>query len=223
MSSSPSPSVRTSRVIRHPGGLLPAAPLVTPRAGFSTPGGEQVTTLEALLDGARRAGVEEGRLAGLAEAVEGIDASRAAAVAAVAAEISRTAAGLSALRAEVVDEVVDDAVGLAFELVDVLLGRALASSDTPGRDAVARALALVPHGQDLVVKVHPDCGLDDEDIAGLAGDRGVHVVRDAAVDRYGCVLTVGACHVDAQLPAALERVRRCLEGVRPTAAREVAS
>lgn len=219
MSSSPKPLARPSRVIRHTGSPLPAATVLS-HAGFPHAGGQQPTSLETLLDAARREAFEEGRRAGMAEAAEGVRARRAAAVAAVAAEIGRAAAGLSALRAGVVDEVVGDAVGLAFELVEVLVGRELALSEEPGRDAVTRALALVPDGEDLVVKLHPDCGLDDEDIAVLAGDRGVRVLRDPTVDRDGCQLTVGACHVDAQLPAALERVRRALEGVRPPTVRE---
>lgn len=226
MSSSPSFSrrPRAARVIRRPGSVLPPAPMVHSHGLLPpTSASEPVTSLEVLLAAAREEAFEAGREAGLAEAADGIEAQRAAAVAEAAARIGRTAASLRDVRSQVVDEVVGDVVGLAFELLEVLVGRELALAGTPARDAVVRALALAPDRHDLVVRVHPDCGLDDEAIAALAEHPSVMVVRDAGVDPNGCQVTAGACHIDVQLPAALARVRRCLEelhpgGVRPTAA-----
>ena len=216
MSSSPSPVGRPGRVIRRPVNPLPPASVVSPRSAFpSVVAAEGRTSLEALLEAARREAFEDGHRAGLAEALEGLEARRGAAVAALGAELRQAAAGVASLRAEVVDEVVGDAVDLAYELLEVLIGRELTLAENPVRDAVARALTLVPDGDDLVLRVHPDCGLGDDDLAALAAEPGVKVVRDRSIDLHGCQVVIGACHVDAQVPAALERVRRCLEEVRP--------
>lgn len=218
MSSSPRSSwpPRAARVIRRPGSALPPAPVVHAHGMLPpTATSERATSLDALLAAAQEEGFEAGRQAGLAEAAAGIDAQRAAAVADAAARLGRAAAGLGDVRAQVVEEVVGDVVGLAFELLEVLVGRELALAETPGRDAVVRALSLAPDRHDLVVRIHPECGLDDEAIAVLAAGRSVRVVRDPDVDPNGCEVTAGPCHIDVQLPAALERVRRCLDDVRP--------
>lgn len=218
MSSSPRSSwpPRAARVIRRPGSPLPPAPVVRAHGMLPpTSTSERATSLDALLAAAREEGFEAGRQAGLAEAAVGIDAQRAAAVADAAARLGRAAAGLGEVRAQVVEEVVGDVVGLAFELLEVLVGRELALAETPGRDAVTRALSLAPDRHDLVVRVHPDCGLDDEAIATLAAGSSVQVVRDPEVDPNGCEVMAGPCHIDVQLPAALERVRHCLEDAHP--------
>lgn len=183
-----------------------------------TSAGDPTTSLEALLEVTRQEGFDAGREAGLAEAAAGIDARRAGAVVAAAARISGAAEELTDVRAQVVDEVVDDVVGLAFELLEVLVGRELALAGSPARDAVVRALALAPDRHGLVIRVHPDCALDDDELGALAADPTVRVERDPVIDPEGCQVTVGACHIDVQLPAALERVRRCLEELRPSQA-----
>lgn len=217
MSSSPSPLARPGRVIRRPGSTLPPATVVAPRSAFpAAVVAEGGTSLETLLEAARREAYEDGYRAGREEALESVEARRAETVAALAADLRRAAGEVASLRAGVVDEVLADAMDLAYELLEVLVGRELLLAEAPVRDALARALALVPDGDDLVVRVHPDCGLDDSDVAALGVQAGVQVVRDPSVDPHGCQLVIGACHLDVQVPAALGRVRRALEELRPT-------
>lgn len=209
----------TERVIRRPEHELPPAPVVSAIASalaaeIATGGPEEATSFESLLDGARRQAFEEGRQAGLAEAAASMEAQRTASVSAAAARLAEAAERVVPGRAALLDEVGRDVVDLAFELLEVLIGRELELGGT-ARDAVARALRLVPEGYDLIVRVHPDCGLDDDDIASLAATPAVEVVRDPAVDLRGCEVTVGACHVDAQITSALARVRECLDAVAP--------
>lgn len=226
MSSSPSsaaagrtagfPPARSVRVIRRTGGLLPPASVVAPRASvpamaLTEPG----TSLEALLDATRQEAFGAGRQDGLEEASRAAEARRTDALVEAVGRVSRLTVDLAALRVEVVDEVVGDAVDLAFELLEVLVGRELALATDPVRDAVTRALALVPGGQDLVVRLHPDSVLGDRDVAELVVGAQVDVVRDPDVDPWGCRVSAGACNIDAQIPSALERVRHCLDELRP--------
>ena len=47
-------------------------------------------------------------------------------------------------------------------------------------------------------------------ISDLVGVREVDVIPDPFVERGGCIVTCGATRIDAQVPAALERVREVL-------------
>jgi len=170
-------------------------------------------SIEDLLREARRAGHEEGREAGLAEAAASAEATRMAAAARAADMLTATAARVGDQREAVVAELVSDVVTLAFDLLEVLVGREAVLAAAPGRDAVARALALAPEGEDLVVRVHPDSGVDVAEIEELVDDPRVTVVHDADVEATGCLVTVGSCHIDAQIAPALARVRACLASV----------
>jgi flagellar assembly protein FliH len=108
------------------------------------------------------------------------------------------------------DELSGDVARFAYATVDALLGRELALAQNPVRDAVEHALRFTPDRASALVLVHPD----DIDLVGPVGDlggtRAVEVLGDAAVQRGGCVVRAGDCEVDAQIDAALERVRDLL-------------
>lgn len=99
----------------------------------------------------------------------------------------------------------------AFELARVLVGRELELSATLGRDAVARALALAPNDTPVVVRVHPQALAELGDVTGWSGGRSVTVVPDPTVEPGGCIADAGACHIDAQISPAVQRVRALLE------------
>ncbi|HVC24640.1 MAG TPA: FliH/SctL family protein, partial [Acidimicrobiales bacterium] len=119
-------------------------------------------------------------------------------------------------------EVVGEAVGLVFELVDVLLGAELEQHESPARVAVRRALELAPDGEDVRVRLHPDTCITPAELEELSPTGAVVVVADATVEPTGCVLEVGACRIDAQIGPALERVRAALENVRAHSRNELA-
>lgn len=110
----------------------------------------------------------------------------------------------------VAEDVRDSVITIVVTLVEDLLCRELALADSPVMDAVRRALTLCPADAPSVVRLHPDdlAELPAEALAGLPDT--VRVVGDLAVERAGAVAETGSTRVDAQLGAALERVRAVL-------------
>lgn len=225
--SSSSERARAERVIKGAGQTVPLSPVrAAPPAPPAPPMAAQTvhTSLDELIEQARREAFEQGRAAGAAEVRASAQAARTAAVRRTAAQLEQAARQVARLRSDVVDEVVGDLAGLVTDVAEVLIGRELVLGATAVREAIVRALALAPRGPDLVVHVHPDCELDDDEIVEVtagaqvtAGAR-VTVVRDPEVDVHGCRITAGGCDIDAQIPAALARVRSTLDGLLPTLA-----
>jgi len=161
-------------------------------------------------------GYDDGYSAGLAE---GLADGRAAA----AAETASTAARLEALAGALADAADDlrdrqalELCGLedalaraAVDLAAAVIGRELEIAASPGADALARALALVPAGSVALARLHP------ADAAHLAdAPSGLSIIPDPAVEPGGCILEVGDSRIDAQLGPALDRVRSALLGDR---------
>lgn len=112
--------------------------------------------------------------------------------------------------AATVDDVSGEVVDLAMAVAEIILGHEIDAAIDPGRDALARALAVAPDRGAAVARLHP---LDLErlgDVASLTADREVRFVADPNVTPGGCMVDVGAARIDAQIPAALERVRAAL-------------
>jgi flagellar assembly protein FliH len=161
-------------------------------------------------------GYDDGYQAGM---VAGLAAGRAAAAAEVAGAMARAEALCRSLT-EAADELrgrqaleliglEDSLARAAFDLATAIVGRELQLSSSPGADALARALALVPAGCIATARLHPD----DVDSLG-AVSHPVTVIADPAVEAGGCILEVGDSRIDAQLGSALDRVRSALLGER---------
>lgn len=220
MSSSSSATRRVSpRVLRN----APSAPAVAPElmaldlapTGLARLDPARIDT--AVADG-HAAGYAAGYAAGRAA---GEESTRAAEAEVLAAYQARLAAVLHAAEAAVADALsgvsaVADAAarvtaGAAFTLAEAIVGRELALAADPGRDAVARALALAPEGVDLTLRLNPaDAAALDAD--SFAGGRAVTVVADPEVAPGDCVADAGWTRVDARISTALERVRAVLDG-----------
>jgi flagellar assembly protein FliH len=161
-------------------------------------------------------GLAKGRESALSDLLLATELERTAVLEAMAAQLTAACSSVARDRRSIVDEVVCDAVDLAFELVCVLVGEAAPRRDDAVRHALARALALAPDGADLRVRVHPDLDLStlglDSLLPATAGS--VSVVADASVEETGCIVEAGACRIDAQVGPALERVRAVLESAR---------
>jgi len=166
-----------------------------------------------------RRGYDDGYAAGRAE---GLAAGRAAA-SAEAASASARLEGLGRSLASAADDLrrrqalelagLEDALArTAIDLAAAIVGRELAASASPGADALARALALVPAGCVAVARLHPT------DVAALGDERvgeapaALTLIADPAVEPGGCILEVGDSRIDAQLGPALDRVRTALLG-----------
>lgn len=166
------------------------------------------------------AGYEQGRAAAAAEAAETEqrraaerNAEQAAAQAQLAAtlDVLHTATTALARREAVaVAEVEHVIAGLALDIARAVLDRELAVAADPGRDALARALALAPDGTPVVARLHPEdvALLQDADLE--AGARTLRVVADPAVERGGCVVDTAGRRIDAQVGTALARVAAVL-------------
>jgi flagellar assembly protein FliH len=161
-------------------------------------------------------GYDDGYRAGLAE---GLAAGRAAAAAESAEAVSRAQALFHSLveaagdlrrrQALELKSLEDTLARTAFDLASAVVGRELQLSSSPGADALARALALVPAGCVATARLHPG----DVAVLGEVSEL-VAVIADPAIEPGGCILEVGDSRIDAQLGSALDRVRSALSGDR---------
>lgn len=215
--SSSSSTVRSPRVLRGTGAATEATPLLSL---------DLAPTGLARLDPARvEAAVTEGREAGY---VAGFAAAQAAAREEMAALTRAHRAQLARLL-EAVERGAQDALdgvaraaevaaeataAAAFAVAEAIVGRELSTAVHPGRDAVARALALTPEGVDVSLRLHPDDAADLLDMDLVTPGRVVTIVPDPTVTSGDCIAQAGWTRVDARIDAALERVRSVLEGQR---------
>jgi flagellar assembly protein FliH len=161
------------------------------------------------------AGFQEGFQAGLADAAAGDEAALSARAARLSDALIAAAASARSQRAAAVAQAEQEAVELAFELAEALLGREISLSPSLSIDAVKRAVALVPKGEDLVVSLHPGDVITPEELQALVGDASVKVVHDPHVEVGGCVVEAGPCRIDAQVGPAMERARALIDSVGP--------
>ncbi len=203
---------RSWRIMRQPEKVSRVLPTVADRGDSPAPCEHELAPVGLLVSEARREGFEEGRAAGRAEALASVGAARLERIEQMASSIAEAAEIAASMREEVVHEVGHDVAALVVDLAEVLVGRATEERQAL-QETIVRALALAPQGPDLVIRVSPHAGLSDGEIAALAETGRVDVVRDPVVDATGCVVTVGACRIDAQVSTALDRVRRRLQEV----------
>ena len=102
----------------------------------------------------------------------------------------------------------------AFDLLEVLFGRESVLTVDPGREAVARALALEESTLPAVARLSPDDADTIGELADLAPSRPLAVVADPTVEPGGAMVEIGSTTIDSQLSRALERVRAVLVGHR---------
>jgi len=173
---------------------------------------------------ARRAGWEQGRLDGLEAGRREAAAEESGRARQAAAEAARReqafAAALSAVRLAateldardaVVFESIDHTVAtMAVEIAEVLIGRYLELDGIPALDAVQRALALAPRQSEAVLRLHPDTVALLPELGDAMPGGSITIVPDPTVDLHGCIVEVGDRTIDAQLDAALQRLREVI-------------
>lgn len=180
--------------------------------------------MAVLREQAQREGFEAGHAEGMAAAEQAVAEMVETARAQVQSEqaawrtqaqsaltaLSDAVAALDARTTPTLTEMTDSLSRAAYTLVEDLLGRELAAATDPAREAVERALRLVPADEPVVVRLHPDdhATLDTDWVAGLRGT--VTLIADPAVETAGAIAEAGARRVDAQLSTALGRVREVL-------------
>jgi flagellar assembly protein FliH len=200
-----------SRVLRGEAGRR----ATTETFGFPVPDTRNRPTAPAVdpFAAARAAGFQEGFEAGLADAAAGDEAAVTARTARLSDALIAAAVAARSQRAEAVAQAEREAIELAFELAEALLGRELSLSPSLSIDAVKRAVALVPEGEDLVVRLHPDDVITADDLKTLVAEASVKVVHDAEVEIGGCVVEAGPCRIDAQIGPAMARARALIDSV----------
>ena len=102
--------------------------------------------------------------------------------------------------------------GLVLDVVEALVGHELAVAADPGRDSLARALALDPTKEPAVARLHPGDVSRLGDPGGIGGGREVTVVADPSVAPGDAVVEVGPSRIENRLEEALARVRAVLAG-----------
>lgn len=168
------------------------------------------------------AGYEEGRRVAAAEAAaeadeaerrrQAVEAGRRASAARAVAALEEAARDLLAREAVALVEVQDALARAAVDLAEMLLGAELALTSSPGTEAIARALALLPGTAEVVVRMNPADVAALGDLSLLAPERTVQIVPDDTVAVGDCLADSAGRHVDARLGPALERVREVLGG-----------
>jgi flagellar assembly protein FliH len=155
-----------------------------------------------------RAGMAEGLAAGRA-ALAAESAAHLARLEAVVRSLDEAAADLRRRQALELAGLEDTLARTAVDLASAIIGRELAVAESPGADALARAMALVPAGATTLARLNPaDAALVTEPPSGVT------ILPDPAVEPGGCILEVGDSRIDAQLGSALDRVRSALLGDR---------
>ena len=142
-----------------------------------------------------------------AELIATYEARLAAVIRASEEAVADALSGINA----VADAAARVTAGAAFAVAEAVVGRELVLATDPGRDAVARALALAPEGLDLTLRLNPEYAAALSADALPAG-RAITVVADPAVAPGDCIADAGWTRVDARIAPALERVRAVLDG-----------
>jgi flagellar assembly protein FliH len=207
------PTVTTARFdLDFRGALVPDGLLTEARAtaraqgyaaGWAEGMRQAADTAQAVADRVEAAAVQAGAewAAQLEQAVT--------AVAAAARALEYRAAQPSA-------EVEELILRAAFTLTEALVGHELTVTGTPGEDAIGRALALVPLGRPVLVRLSPA----DHAIVAAAGarreidGRAVTLLADPTLQPGDAVAECDSTTVDARLGPALDRVRELLGGLR---------
>lgn len=203
MSSSSSAPARVWR--RDSGRVAEVLDLQAPRASKSAR-----PSLADPFAAERAAAYQEGYDAAVAESTSRDEAAKAARAERLADALVAAAAAAREHREIAVAEASREAIELAFEMAEAILERESEVRGSLTLDALRRALALVPKGEDLIVRIHPDDVIAPEELQELTRDASVRVVPDPSIEAGGCVVEAGPCRIDAQLGPSLARARALL-------------
>ena len=105
-------------------------------------------------------------------------------------------------------EVEDHALELARELTETLVARELSTAADPVADVVRRALAVLPQGVPVTVRLSPAVAGDPA--LEVLREQGVTIAMDPSLERHDALVESTVEAVDLQVSAALARVREVL-------------
>jgi flagellar assembly protein FliH len=161
----------------------------------------------ALLEEARREGAAQGRAEGLAEARQGLQE--------LTGSLASACERIRALESECRARLEDLIVTLALATAERVLHTEIAQNPAAILAQVKSALAALPAGGDVVIRVHPSCAdrlraHRAELLESRPEATGLRVVADPAVATGGCVVETPHSVVDATFPVQLAEARRRL-------------
>lgn len=173
------------------------------------------------IDAAIDAGYRDGHAQGHADgwAAGHADALRQAkeTTAHMTAVLERLAAAANAVaerEAAILRSAEDVFAAAAFELAAAVIGRELELAESPGVDAIARALALAPVAGDVTVRLNPDDHDAVQVMHAATLDERVRLVPDPSLARGDAIAEWADTTLDARIGSAIERARRVLTGER---------
>lgn len=110
-----------------------------------------------------------------------------------------------------VEEMRDLIAGMAVDIAEVLVGHHLQIADCAAKDAIARALALVPRDASVTLRLNPaDVDLIHEHVDQVTDWQIARIVADPGVGRGDAVAHADNLEVEASIAGGLERVRGVL-------------
>jgi flagellar assembly protein FliH len=122
--------------------------------------------------------------------------------------LQRAAEGLARATEEAQALVRAQALDLARELTETMVGHELRSTPDNAADVVARVLSTSPADRPYVVRLHPDVA--DSSAVSMLSESGVRVVPEPGLAPADAVVEVDGQVLDLRLRSALDRVREVL-------------
>jgi flagellar assembly protein FliH len=149
-----------------------------------------------------------------AQAVEDVMAATVQQIEQIMHTVARAATGLEQRMVPAVQDIENMIAETALAIAESILGRELAVSKDPGREAIARALALAPEQRPVTVRLNPmdrmTIGLSDGTTEMVMDGRTITLVDDRSLKPGDVVAVCDATTIDARLGPALDRVREVL-------------
>jgi flagellar assembly protein FliH len=122
--------------------------------------------------------------------------------------LERAAQGLAQATEEAQAQVRAQAVELARELTETMVGHDLRSTPDTAADVASRVLAAGPADRPFVVRLHPEVA--ESDVAARLATSGVRVVAEPGLDLADAVVEVDEQVLDLRMRSGLDRVREVL-------------
>ncbi len=175
------------------------------------PTGLWATQVNEAFEEARREGFGVGHQEGLAAGQNaGHDEAQRTAAAAIRA-LDELINDVQLRTEALCDDLGTRTADLALAATEAILARELAATTDPGREAIARCLAVGPATGTIEARLHPEDIKLLGHLEDLAGDRVVTIVPDSSLTRGDTMVRIGDTLVDGRLASALERLREVLQ------------
>ena len=124
--------------------------------------------------------------------------------------MARAASTLERQAVPAILEIEQAIVEAAFQIAEAIVGRELRTATEPGREAVARALALTADQRPVTVRLNPADRMSIGTTEVVVDGRTVTLVADTRLRAGDAVAVCDATTVDARIGPAVERVREVL-------------